>query len=339
VNALTADFIRIAQNPVPPHAEVFHFTAPPAGRHATAKGAEKEAARLRGAFFPAPAPRGNVVLLNGRCEFIEKYFEVIEDLRGRGLNVATMDWRGQGLSARMLDDPLRGHIDDFQTYTEDLRLFIETEAAPRFTDGPRLVMTHSMGGLPTLRLLAEGYEGFERAVLCAPMLRLAMPAALQLFARAASATMTAAGAGGMAIAGVKEDSREFEGNVLTADRARHERFRLLQEAAPRACVAAPTYGWLNAAMTAMDDLFKPGRLAGLKTPVLIVSAENDRLVSSTAHEALAASYELIENVTVPRALHEILMEEDNFRTAYWAHFDRFIEPVFALAAANGAARA
>lgn len=321
MSAPAADFIRIPQNPVPAHGEMFYFDAP------NASGAE--AAKLRGAYFPADNPRGNIVLLNGRCEFIEKYFEVIEELRGRGLNVATMDWRGQGLSARALPDGLRGHIDGFQTYTDDLRLFIETEAAPRFSDGPRLVMTHSMGGLPTLRLLGEGYDVFDRAVLCAPMTRLAMPPALQLFARTTSSAMTLAGAGGMAIAGVKEDSRAFEGNALTSDPDRHERFRLLQEAEPQACIAAPTYGWLNAAMTAMDDIVKPNRLQDLKTPVLIISAEDDRLVNSSTHQSLAAAYGLIDAVTVKDALHEILMERDAFRAAYWSHFDRFTTPLFA----------
>ena len=42
---------------------------------------------------------GVCVLLNGQTEFIEKYFEVIDELRGRGFAVATMDWRGQGGSA------------------------------------------------------------------------------------------------------------------------------------------------------------------------------------------------------------------------------------------------
>src|ERR1043165_5844405 len=53
---------------------------------------------LRGVRFdadPAIPFRGVCVLLNGQTEFIEKYFEVIDELRGRGFAVATMDWRGQ----------------------------------------------------------------------------------------------------------------------------------------------------------------------------------------------------------------------------------------------------
>src|SRR5215469_12858990 len=70
--------------------------------------ASRSGARLRVATFPAAANASRVcVLLNGQTEFIEKYFEVIDDLRVRGFSVATMDWRGQGGSIRALTDPLR----------------------------------------------------------------------------------------------------------------------------------------------------------------------------------------------------------------------------------------
>ena len=50
-------------------------------------------AALRAARFPADAAapyRGVCVLLNGQTEFIEKYFEVIDELRGRGFAVASL---------------------------------------------------------------------------------------------------------------------------------------------------------------------------------------------------------------------------------------------------------
>ena len=53
-------------------------------------------------------PRGVCLLLNGQTEFIEKYFEVIDELRGRGFSVVTFDWRGQGGSDRLLPDPPQG---------------------------------------------------------------------------------------------------------------------------------------------------------------------------------------------------------------------------------------
>ncbi|MCG8445786.1 MAG: alpha/beta hydrolase, partial [Hyphomicrobiales bacterium] len=57
--------------------------------------------------------KGTVCLFHGRNEFIEKYFEVIGELRKRGFAVATMDWRGQGRSTRMGGLSSAGHVDDF----------------------------------------------------------------------------------------------------------------------------------------------------------------------------------------------------------------------------------
>src|SRR3979411_1317597 len=47
---------------------------------------------------PPPGRKGTVCIFNGRTEFIEKYFEVARELHARGFAVATIDWRGQGLS-------------------------------------------------------------------------------------------------------------------------------------------------------------------------------------------------------------------------------------------------
>lgn len=308
-------FISIPSNPAPENGWIKHIE--------TADGA-----RLRTAFFPADNPRGNVVLLSGRTEFIEKYFEVIRDLRRRGLNVATMDWRGQGLSSRALANSEKGHIDDFSTYVRDLKQLIDDIAEPNFTAGPRLLMTHSMGGMPALMMLAEGGRRFDRAVLCAPLTRLAMPGYMILVARGLSKAFYRLGGGELAVMGVKEGSHEFDGNALTSDENRHKRFRALQLAAPEACLTAPTYGWLRAAFKAVDDIHQPGRLSGVKTPVLIISAERDDLVDSNDHRALADAYDKIDCITVEGALHEIMMERDELRAQYWAHFDRFVAPVF-----------
>ena len=83
-----------------------------------AVGADLRAARFAAA--PDVAARGTCVLLNGQTEFIEKYFEVIDELRGRGFAVATMDWRGQGDSTRATKDSRKSFVGDFSEYDQDL---------------------------------------------------------------------------------------------------------------------------------------------------------------------------------------------------------------------------
>ena len=65
-------------------------------------------------------PKGSIIFCPGRTEFIEKYFESIEDLLARGFHVLIMDPRGQGLSDRLLDDRLKSYVENFQDYADDL---------------------------------------------------------------------------------------------------------------------------------------------------------------------------------------------------------------------------
>ncbi|MBN8934216.1 MAG: alpha/beta hydrolase, partial [Rhizobium pusense] len=60
--------------------------------------------------------RGTVVLLHGRNECIEKYFETVADLTAMGFWVATFDTRGQGGSERLLKRPGAGHVRRFSDY-------------------------------------------------------------------------------------------------------------------------------------------------------------------------------------------------------------------------------
>src|SRR5437660_636977 len=81
-------------------------------------------------WAPPPGRKGTVCLFSGRAEFIEKYFETIRDLRTRGFAVATLDWRGQGLSTRALRNPRKGYVRSFNAYAIDLDTFINEVVLP-----------------------------------------------------------------------------------------------------------------------------------------------------------------------------------------------------------------
>ena len=78
--------------------------------------------QLRYGFWPrrGDAHQGTVLVLGGRTEFMEKYSETIGEINRRGFDAFSLDWRGQGLSDRMLSDPTRGHIQSFSYYLADL---------------------------------------------------------------------------------------------------------------------------------------------------------------------------------------------------------------------------
>src|SRR5215472_11783680 len=122
-------------------------------------------------WAPPPGRKGTVCIFQGRAEFIEKYYEVVRDLRARGFAVATLDWRGQGLSQRALRDRCRGHVTSFADYGIDLETFMKEVVLPDCPP-PLFALAHSMGAAVLIQAAAKGHRWFDRMVLTAPMIRL-----------------------------------------------------------------------------------------------------------------------------------------------------------------------
>ena len=110
---------------------------------------------LRGVAWGEGAPRGVVLLLQGRTEYAEKYARVAADLGAAGWATATLDWRGQGLSERLWPDRALGHVRRFADYQWDVDALAGW--AGRLAPGaPRVLLAHSMGGAVGLRARTGG---------------------------------------------------------------------------------------------------------------------------------------------------------------------------------------
>ena len=57
--------------------------------------------------------KGTILLQQGHNEFIEKYFETIQEFLDKNYSVIAFDWRGQGMSDHQLDDIHKAFIKDF----------------------------------------------------------------------------------------------------------------------------------------------------------------------------------------------------------------------------------
>ena len=112
---------------------------------------------------PPPGRKGTVCIFQGRAEFLEKYFETVRELHTRGFAVATMDWRGQGLSDRALSDRRKGHITNFSQYDTDLSTFMKDVVLPDCPP-PYFALAHSMGSAPLMRAAQLGERWFDRMV-------------------------------------------------------------------------------------------------------------------------------------------------------------------------------
>lgn len=285
-----------------------------------------DGARLRIGFWPAEDERGQVVLLPGRSEFLEKYEETIGELRERGFCVWAMDWRGQGLSDRALADRRKGHVDDFDAYLRDLAWFAETFVAPR-PAATTCVLAHSMGGHIALRAVLEAKIAPDRMILLAPMIDLPLSRRAAASVRWLTAFAAGFGMGGWYLPGTgprDAERRAFEGNPLTGDRVRFDRTRAAVAANPAVALGGPTFGWLGAALRSVDRL-RAAAAAGPETcPILVCVATDERVVSISAQKAVCGALPRCECVEIPDSRHEILMERDEPRALFWREFDAFL---------------
>lgn len=311
------NLVSLAKNPVP--------SGPVVGQFAGYDGKP-----LRFAIWQATRGprRGTICLFHGRGEFIEKYFETIADLRGRGFAVATFDWRGQGLSHRALANPMKGHIGDFSEYEKDIFRFMK-DVVLADCPPPFYAIAHSMGGNILLRHSIKPGSWFDRLILTAPMIafadeRVGIP---QNFARVYAEAASISGLSTAYVYGggdAQEGGNKFEDNPLTSDRERWSRNKGILEVAPGLGLGSPTVGWLRAAYRSNAVISHPEFAPQVRIPVMLFASGKDRIVSTRAIEAFGVRLKVGNMILVPGSQHEILQERDVFRQRFWAAFDAYL---------------
>ena len=281
-----------------------------------------DGARLRAALLPGNGPsRGSVVLSGGRTEPIEKYFEVASELAGRGFAVLMHDWRGQGVSQRLLPEPLKGHAAGYADFLTDYAALIA--AFETRLPKPWVAMGHSMGGCLTALALAKGEDRFAAAVLSAPMFGIFTPPLPNALARTLAGALAGVGFGGALVAGAKlvTPPAPFEANVLTHDPRRYARNvdQVVQH--PELGLGPPTWGWLAFAFAATDELQRGSGPPKVQTPLTVLAAAEDKLVDNAQLRAVTARFPHGDFHEIAGAYHEILQETDPIRAQFWAAFD------------------
>lgn len=270
--------------------------------------------------------RGTICIFPGRAEFIEKYFEVVGELRRRGFAVAILDWRGQGGSSRLTRNPLKGHINDFAEYEEDLSHFMKAVVLPD-CPAPYFALAHSMSAMVLFSAATKRGCWFTRMVMTAPMVKIAGLPMPEGICRQFTDGLTMFGFGKRPVPGDKarfSQIQVFEGNNLTSDRERFMRNLSVLQTAPELGIEAPTIGWLKAALEAIQRVGGEKFAPRIRVPVLMLAASDDQIVESKATEGLAIRLRAGSQLVLRGARHEILQERDSIREQFWAAFDAFV---------------
>jgi lysophospholipase len=301
-----------------------------------------DGARIRYACWRTePAERlGAVLCLNGRTEFIEKTMDIYALFTRSGLDVWTLDWRGQGLSERRLADRHKGHVDDYQQFLDDLDQFVSEVTDLGENSGKTILLAHSMGGHIGFRYLHDRPGLFDCAMFSAPMIDLSVNTApLRLInsglIRLGLGERYALGTGRFDFAYKNPDDPNDNGTVedykkrfktfdmLTSDARKFMEIQGLIRSNPALALGGPTAAWLDATFRSINLTWAPGYAEAIKTPVLMVGGGRDRVVVTKRQEEMAERLPNARFLQVDEASHEFLIECDDIRSIFLEAFADF----------------
>ncbi|MEP5154469.1 alpha/beta hydrolase [Planktotalea sp.] len=243
--------------------------------------------RLRIGLWPLEGATKTILIFTGRTEYIEKYAHVAAEFNKAGYAVASLDWRGQGLSDRTMDHPHRGHVGDFSDYQKDVDVFLEAVANEGLPPAHALV-AHSMGGCIGLRTLVNGIP-VKGVIFSAPMWGIEMNPVLRPIAWALARIARAIGKGGALVPSVQERSfmlsDPFEDNKITTDRSMWDKMKSQISSVPGLELGGPSYDWVR---MATDECAALQREDTPQLPALTFLGTNERIVDPKAiHSRMA----------------------------------------------------
>lgn len=288
----------------------------------------KDKVKLAYTYYVSKNATKALVLSAGRVESYLKYQALFYELVQQGFAVFSCDHRGQGLSQRMTNNPMQGHIDDFMQYRDDLAFFMQQIVQPQL--GEKLpvpdLLCHSMGSAIGLLLVQQHPNWFNKVVLSAPMLGLVAPLPDWLAKLVLSFGLIGTNLlqKPLYFIGQKDFTPEpFATNKLTHSEIRYAIFRAQQEAYPDTQLGGVTYGWVAAAMQALYQIEQ--QATKTQTPILCISAGADRVVDNQAQARIMQKFPNGQMLTIADAYHELLFELDEYRIPTLQAMMNFLE--------------
>lgn len=268
--------------------------------------------RARAVLWGKETAKGTVLLFPGRTEYAEKYVHTAAALSMGGYATFAIDWRGQGLADRLIDDPLVGHVDRFSDYQRDVAAMVQAADALELPK-PYFLIAHSMGGAIGLRALMQGLP-VAASVFTGPMWGIEMNPATRPAAWAITWASRVIGAANGYAPGTRPEayvlSEPFKDNTLTTDA---DMFTFMQDqlmAQPELCLGGPSLNWVHEALRETLDL---SRQPSPDLPCLTFLGTNERIVDPRRIKYRMARWPRGELVMVTGAEHEVLMEKTRTR--------------------------
>lgn len=273
-----------------------------------------------------PGVTRGIVICHGFTENCEKYRELIYYFLQLNFNVYMWDFRDHGYSQRVCEHPNLVCIDSFDKYVMDMESFIEGIAC-KGGEEKLYLWAHSMGGGVAVSYLAKHADVFDKAVLCAPMIkpRTFVPTfVMKMFI------------GIMCSLGKENTYLPF----VYRGYPTKERFDLVSNGSKikysyyyRICLADEHYrkfggsvSWMRECLTASGKIAKKETVDKIQLPLLVFKVERDTRVRNRSIEWFCKSSQNARLQTIPgRLRHEIHTGDANTLKMFLEQIDEFFK--------------
>lgn len=297
--------------------------APDDGRAVWAKASD--GLRLRIGLWDK-GPKGTVLMLPGRTEYIEKYGRVIGEFHKRGYAVAVIDFRGQGLSDRLLENRRMGHVRKFTDYQLDMNAMVATARKAGLPE-PYYMVSHSMGGCIGMRSIMDGLQ-VRATAFSAPMWGITITPPMRQVAWAISTLARPTrysrkfSPGEDAHAYVLE--APFDINMLTTDLEHYQWMQTHVREVPDTIVGGPSILWLNEALWEMRKI---AARPAPNLPAICFLGTDEQIVDPKRIYDRCNNWDQCELTVIEGARHEILMERNATRQRFFDDADKLFQSV------------
>lgn len=282
---------------------------------------------VRAMFLRAEQPRGNLLLLTGRADFLEKWATSYRRFHAMGLNLVSFDWRGQGASDREVFNRA-GFIRSYDRWLHDLDIIANWTSKTFVNDLPCFVLGHSMGGHLLARWLSDPERAshslrqrLSGAVLVSPFIDL--PFLTRLVVRLPAFICQ------------KTGYAWWQGPYDTADNSVSRQRKLTFSAEqfedelrwviknPELATGGATWGWLRAFFKSRKILHRAS-FEKRAFPMLLLAGSEEKIVSLKAIKAFAQRVPDIDFQLFSGGAHELLREAEPVGSTVYRAIEEFM---------------
>ena len=265
-----------------------------------------DGAQLYYEHFKAHNSHGAVVIVHGLSEFTAKYHEFAWYLINQGYDVFVYDQRCHGRSCRLTSKQALIHVDNFSDYEKDLHRFV-CDVVRKTTDLPLYLYAHSMGGATAAQYLIRHPGVFRKAVLSAPMIEPLTGNVSPTFARVGLSAYLLFGDGKKKFWNTDEFDPDYPfARSQDQSLARFSRNMRLRVSNPCYQTTPLSFRWVQQSVMVAPRLLCKKCLNKVQTPILMLCAEQDKVVSAKAQDAFAKKCPACRQVIIPNTTHAML---------------------------------